>query len=214
MARDDNMEMKLDEKGLMPAIVQDAGTGQVLTLAYMSPESLKRTLETGQVWFYSRSRQELWHKGATSGNYLNVKEVWADCDADAILVKVDPVGPACHTGEHSCFFNRVQEEPSGYNSAEPGTGILDELFAVIQQRQETMPEGSYTAQLFKDGVPFAAQKVVEEGGEVAIAAVRGDKTHITEEAADLLYHLLVLLAASGVRPKAVWQELTSRRRQA
>lgn len=206
------MEMKLDDRGLMPAIVQDAGTGQVLTLAYMSPESLKRTIESGQVWFYSRSRQELWHKGATSGHYLNVKEVWADCDADAILVKVDPAGPACHTGAQSCFFNRVQEEPSGYRSAEPGTGILDELFAVIQQRQETKPEGSYTAKLLEKGVPRVAQKVVEEAGETAIAATQGDRAQVTREVADLLYHALVLLAASGVRPKAVWQELASRRR--
>ena len=206
------MDIKLDDKGLIPTIVQDAETGQVLTLAYMSPESLRRTLESGQVWFYSRSRQELWHKGATSGNYLNVKEIWTDCDADTILVKVDPTGPACHTGATSCFFKRVEKEPSGYERPEGGVGIMDELFAVIQERQEAMPEGSYTARLLKEGVPKVAQKVVEEAGETAIAATQGDKEQLIREVADLLYHSLVLLAASGVRPKAVWQELASRRR--
>ena len=206
------MEIKLDDKGLIPTIVQDAETGQVLTLAYMSPESLRRTLESGQVWFYSRSRQELWHKGATSGNYLNVKEIWTDCDADTILVKADPTGPACHTGATSCFFTRVEEEPSDYERPEGDVGILEELFAVIQERQGAMPEGSYTARLLKEGVPKVAQKVVEEAGETAIAATQGDKEQLTREVADLLYHSLVLLAASGVRPKAVWQELASRRR--
>jgi phosphoribosyl-ATP pyrophosphohydrolase/phosphoribosyl-AMP cyclohydrolase len=206
------MEMKLDDKGLIPAIVQDADTGQVLTLAFMSPESLRRTLDSGQVWFYSRSRQELWHKGATSGHYLNVKEVWADCDSDAVLVKVNPVGPACHTGAVSCFFQRVEGEPPGYRRAEAGVGVLDELFATIQARQKAMPEGSYTARLLKEGAPRVAQKVVEEAGEVAIAAAQKDKGQVTREAADLLYHLLVLLAASGVRPQEVWQELASRRR--
>ncbi len=206
------MEIKLDDKGLIPTIIQDAKTGQVLTHAYMSPESLRRTLESDQVWFYSRSRQELWHKGATSGNYLNVKEVRTDCDADAILVKVEPTGPACHTGETSCFFTPVEEEPSGYKRTEGGVGILEELFAVIQARKETMPEDSYTARLLKEGTPKVAQKVVEEAGETAIAATQGDKEQLIREVADLLYHSLVLLAASGVRPKAVWQELASRRR--
>jgi phosphoribosyl-ATP pyrophosphohydrolase/phosphoribosyl-AMP cyclohydrolase len=206
------MEIKLDDKGLIPTIIQAAKTGQVLTHAYMSPESLCRTLESGQVWFYSRSRQELWHKGATSGNYLNVKEVRTDCDADAILVKVEPTGPACHTGETSCFFTTVEEEPGGYKRPEGGVGILEELFAVIQDRKEAMPEDSYTARLLKEGTPKVAQKVVEEAGETAIAATQGDKEQLTREVADLLYHSLVLLAASDVRPKAVWQELASRRR--
>ena len=205
------MEIKLDDKGLIPTIIQDAKTGQVLTHAYMSPESLRRTLESGQVWFYSRSRQELWHKGATSGNYLNVKEVRADCDADAVLINVDPTGPACHTGETSCFFTLVEEEPDSYKRPEDGVGILEELFAVIQDRKETMPGDSYTARLLEAGTPKVAQKVVEEAGETAIAATQGDKEQLTREVADLLYHSLVLLAASGVRPKAVWQELASRR---
>ena len=206
------VEIKLDGKGLVPAIAQDAETGQVLTHAYMSPESLRRTLESGQAWFYSRSRQELWHKGATSGNYLNVKEIWVDCDGDTVLLKVDPTGPACHTGHMSCFFTRVEEEPSSYQHAEGEVGVLEELYAVIRERQQTMPEGSYTARLIKEGVPRVAQKVVEEAGETAIAATQEERGTLTREVADLLYHTLVLLAASEVSPEAVWRELRSRRR--
>ncbi len=206
------VEIKLDGKGLVPAIAQDAETGQVLMHAYMSPESLRRTLESGQAWFYSRSRQELWHKGATSGNYLNVKEIWIDCDGDTVLLKVDPTGPACHTGRTSCFFTRLEGEPSSYQHAEGGAGVLDELHAVIRERQQTMPEGSYTARLINEGVPRVAQKVVEEAGETAIAATQGERERLTREVADLLYHTLVLLAASEVSPEAVWRELRSRRR--
>lgn len=206
------VEIKLDGKGLVPAIAQDAETGQVLMHAYMSPESLRRTLESGQAWFYSRSRQELWHKGATSGNYLNVKEIWIDCDGDTVLLKVDPTGPACHTGRTSCFFTRLEGEPSSYQHAEGGAGVLDELHAVIRERQQTMPEGSYTARLINEGVPRVAQKVVEEAGETAIAATQGERERLTREVADLLYHTLVLLAASEVSPESVWRELRSRRR--
>ena len=206
------MEMKLDDKGLVPAIAQDANTGEVLTLAYMSPESLRRTLRQGQVWFYSRSRHELWHKGATSGNYLNLKETYVDCDGDTVLLKVDPTGPACHTGHTSCFFTPLTEEPSRYQRSEEGAGIVDELFAVVKERQRTMPEGSYTARLLREGAPRIAQKVIEEAGETAIAATEGDKERLTGEVADLLYHALVLLAALEVTPGAVWRELRARRR--
>jgi len=206
------MEMKLDDKGLVPAIAQDASTGEVLTLAYMSPESLRRTLQQRQVWFYSRSRQELWHKGATSGNFLNLREAWVDCDGDTILLKVDPTGPACHTGHTSCFFTPLTEEPSDYQRPEEGAGIVDELFAVIKERQRTTPEGSYTARLLSEGAPRIAQKVIEEAGETAIAATEGDKERLTGEVADLLYHVLVLLATSGVTTEAVWKELRARRR--
>ena len=206
------MEMKLDDKGLVPAIAQDASTGEVLTLAYMSPESLRLTLQQGQVWFYSRSRQELWHKGATSGNFLNLREAWVDCDGDTILLKVDPTGPACHTGHTSCFFTPLTEKPSGYQRPQEGSGIVDELFAVIKERQRTTPKGSYTARLLSEGAPRIAQKVIEEAGETAIAATEGDKERLTREVADLLYHALVLLAASGVTTEAVWRELRARRR--
>ena len=204
-------EIRLDASGLVPAVVQDDETGQVLTLAYVSEDSLRRTLESGDVWFYSRSRAELWHKGETSGNYLRVRSVWADCDGDALLIKASPTGPACHTGETSCFFTPVQELPSAV-PAEGGVGILEELFAVIKDRQGADPAESYTARLLESGVGRVAQKVVEEAGESAIAAAQGETEAVAGEVADLFYHTLVLLAASGVRPEDVWAELRKRRR--
>ena len=207
------MKVKLNEKGLVPAIAQDINTGQVLMLGYMNPGSLKRTVEGGQVWFYSRSQEDLWHKGEISGHYLNLKEAWLDCDSDTILLKVIPDGPTCHTGETSCFFTPMERFPDEYESIEPGSGVLDELFAVIQDRQRGAPEGSYTAQLLQEGIGRVAQKVIEEAGETAIAAVSGDQEHLPEEMADLLYHSLVLLAASGVKPSTVWEALHGRRRK-
>jgi phosphoribosyl-ATP pyrophosphohydrolase/phosphoribosyl-AMP cyclohydrolase len=206
------MKVKLNEKGLVPAIAQDINTGQVLMLGYMNPGSLKRTVEGGQVWFYSRSQEDLWHKGEISGNYLNLREAWVDCDADTILLKVQPDGPTCHTGERSCFFTPMESLPDEYESTESGPGVLDELFAVIRDRQRELPEGSYTTRLLQDGVARIAQKVIEEAGETAIAAVQGDQDHLPREVADLLYHVLVLLAAAGVKPSAVWEELRKRRK--
>ena len=203
--------IKLDDKGLVPAIAQDATTGDVLMLGYMSPGSLKRTLEGGDVWFYSRSRADLWHKGEISGNYLHVKSAALDCDGDAILLKVDPDGPACHTGNATCFFTSLDELPD-FTSSDTGSGILDELFAVVQDRKNEMPEGSYTADLFREGADRISQKVIEEAGETAIAGVKGDKDQLAREAADLLYHLLVLLSASGATPEDVWARLRERRR--
>ena len=206
------MNIKLDHRGLVPAIAQDYKTGRVLMLGYMNPGSLKRTLEGGQVWFYSRSQEDLWHKGEISGNYLNLKEAWVDCDMDTILLKVEPEGPTCHTGEVSCFFHSLHDLPEDYDSAEAGPGILDELFAVIKDRQAERPEGSYTASLLQEGVSRVAQKVIEEAGETALAAVGSDDPEgLAGEVADLLYHTLVLMAASGVSPKAVWEELRRRR---
>ena len=205
------MKVKLNEQGLVPAIAQDIDTGQVLMLGYMNPGSLKRTVEGVQVWFYSRSREDLWHKGEISGNYLNLKEAWLDCDGDTILLKVKPDGPACHTGETSCFFTPMEQLPEEYEVTETGPGILSELFAVIQDRQRDSPENSYTAKLLQEGVGRIAQKVIEEAGETAIAAVQGNTENLPKEVADLLYHTLVLLAASGVAPSAVWEELRQRR---
>lgn len=205
------MKIKLNERGLVPAIAQDIDTGQVLMLGYMNPGSLKRTVEGGQVWFYSRSQEDLWHKGEVSGNYLNLREAWVDCDGDTILLKVQPDGPTCHTGETSCFFNPMEEVPQDYETSDSGPGILDELFAVIQDRRREQPEGSYTAKLIQEGVPRIAQKVIEEAGETAIAAVQGDKDNLPGEVADLLYHALVLMAASDVSPRSVWEELRRRR---
>lgn len=205
------MKVKLNEQGLVPAIAQDINTGQVLMLGYMNPGSLKRTVEGAQVWFYSRSREDLWHKGEMSGNYLNLKEAWLDCDGDTILLKVEPDGPTCHTGEVSCFYTPMEELPDEYEATESGPGILDELFAVIKDRQKELPEGSYTAELLRSGVGRVAQKVIEEAGEAALAAAQGETENLPKEVADLLYHTLVLLAASGTSPKAVWEELRERR---
>ncbi len=205
------MNIKLDQQGLVPAVVQDVNTKEVLMLGYVNPGSLKRTLASGQVWFYSRSREELWHKGEVSGNYMSLKVARVDCDGDTLLFQVEPEGPACHTGNVTCFFTPLDGAPE-FQQPEHGSGIMEELFAVIQERKRDLPEGSYTADLLKAGVGRVAQKVVEEAGESAIAAVQGDKEHLPAEVADLLYHTLVLLASAGVSPEAVWQELRQRRR--
>jgi len=206
------VDVKLNEQGLVPAIAQDINTGQVLMMGYMSPGSLKRTMEGAQVWFYSRSREDLWHKGEVSGHYLNLREAHLDCDADTILLKVEPDGPACHTGNTSCFFTPLEELPEDYISSDAGSGVLEELFAVIQDRKREMPEGSYTTQLLQGGVGRVAQKVIEEAGESALAAAQGKTDELPGEVADLLYHVMVLLSASGVTPSQVWEELRERRR--
>ena len=203
--------IKLDGRGLVPAIVQDANSGQVLMMGYMSPGSIKHTLEEGQVWFYSRSRDELWHKGDTSASFLNLKEAYVDCDGDTLLLKVEPTGPVCHTGNESCFFQPPIQGEQDYQSEETGSGILEELFSVIQERKLDRPEGSYTVKLLEGGVARIAQKVIEEAGESALAGATGDKESLPKEVADLLYHTLVLLSASDVSPEEVWRELRARR---
>ena len=202
--------IKLDSRGLVPAVAQDANTGQVLMMGYMNPGSIKRTLEGGQVWFYSRSREDLWHKGEVSGNFLNIKEAFLDCDGDTVLLKVDPTGPVCHTGNQSCFFQPMTEEPQ-YEHDEKGPGILEELFGVIQDRKQERPEDSYTVKLLEGGVARIAQKVIEEAGESALAAATDNREELPKELADLLYHVLVLLSASNVAPEEVWRELRERR---
>ena len=202
-------EVKLDANGLVPAIAQNVNTGEVLMLGYMNPGSLKRTLDGGEVWFFSRSRSDLWHKGEVSGNYMRVKSAAVDCDGDALILQVEPDGPICHTGEPNCFFTPIDELP-GFYREQKGPGVLEDLFAVIQDRKREMPQGSYTAQLLDGGSARIAQKVIEEAGEAAIAAVKGEGAQLVEETADLLYHALVLLAASGARPEDVWQTLRAR----
>ena len=204
------MDLKLDSNGLIPAIAQDVNTGQVLTLGYCSPGALERTLKGPDVWFYSRSRDTLWHKGEVSGNFLKLKTSWVDCDGDTILFQVDPTGPSCHTGKPTCFSVPITSEPT-FQRQDRGSGVLEELFAIIRDRQRTMPEGSYTASLFSQGTGRIAQKVIEEAGEAALAATQGQQEQLSAEAADLLYHLLTLLAASDVMPEAVWKELRARR---
>ncbi|CUB13184.1 Phosphoribosyl-ATP pyrophosphatase [Bacillus subtilis] len=181
-------ELRFNEDGLIPAIVQDAASKEVLTLAYMNKESYEKTLETKETWFYSRSRQALWHKGETSGNTQAVKGIRYDCDQDALLVLVEPSGPACHTGSYSCFTKEQTEE-----QAAGRFGIMNELERVIAERQAEMPEGAYTTYLFREGVDKILKKVGEEASEVIIAAKNRDHEELKWEAADLLYHLLVLL---------------------
>jgi len=197
--------VRFDERGLVPVIAQDANTGAVLTLAYANREAVEKTLESGEAHYYSRSRQELWRKGATSGNTQKVVEVRLDCDGDALLYRVEPRGPACHTGEESCFFTTL----AGERGSEPGFGvILERLSGTIAQRHRDMPEGSYTAGLLSRGTERVAQKVGEEAVEVVVAALRDGR--IAEETADLLYHLLVLLEERGVGIEEVAKVLHDR----
>ena len=207
-------QLVLNQQALIPAIAQDARTGAVLMVAYMNHESLTRTIESGQAWFYSRSRQELWHKGATSGHFLNIVEIRPDCDGDVILLKVNPDGPACHTGSETCFY---QDFDAAEWELEPAAqdqlgATLAELAMTVAQRRKDMPEGSYTASLFERGTERIAQKVIEEGGETALAAMAKAPDRVRAEAADLLYHLAILLEDAGVSLDEVAAELADRRR--
>lgn len=212
-------DLKFDDQGLIPAIVQDADSGQVLMMAYMNREALDKTLATGRTWFYSRSRQSLWMKGETSGNIQTVREVRYDCDQDTLLVLVEQTGAACHTGHYSCFYRTLdgQElEPARFDAdrvyqAKEGPGIVLELMDVIRQRQKDRPEGSYTTYLFDKGLDKILKKVGEETAEVIIAAKNPDNSELIYEASDLIYHLLVLLAEKGVDITEVFGELRSRR---
>jgi len=196
-------ELNFDERGLIPAIVQDARTREVLTLAYMNEESLARTIETGETWFWSRSRNELWHKGETSGNRQSVVALHSDCDNDAIVVLVNPAGPACHTGARSCFESTAADEDLGL--------LLNTLYELIESRERQRPEGSYTTYLFNSGLDKILKKVGEESSETIIAAKNEDRTRLTAEVADLVYHLLVLLVARGVTLDEIRAELAGRR---
>ncbi len=197
--------VRFDEGGLVPVVAQDAATGDVLTLAYANREALERTLATGEAHFYSRSRGELWRKGATSGNTQRVVEVRLDCDGDALLYRVEPRGPACHTGERTCFFTTLAGEGVGVakkeaDGANLGT-MVERLAGTIAQRHREMPQDSYTAGLIRRGPERLAQKVGEEAVEVVIAALRDDR--LAEETADLVYHLLVLLEERSVETEKV-----------
>ena len=204
------MTAKLDNKGLIPAIVQDINTNQVLMMGYMNPETINKTLEEKKVWFYSRSRDRLWMKGEESGNFLHFKNAYIDCDGDTILILADPEGPTCHTGNQTCFFSDL-EASTEYERLDSGSGIIEELFSVIQDRKQTRPDGSYTVKLMDAGISKIAQKVIEEAGESALAAATKDKDNLPDELADLLYHVLVLLSASEVKPETIWTELRKRR---
>jgi len=205
------MKIQLNTQGLIPAICQEQGSGEILMHGYVSQESLKKTFETGNVWFYSRSRERLWCKGETSGNFLKLVSISSDCDNDTLLLTVNPTGNTCHTGKYSCFFNEVDAHAE-YQSAEVSSGILEEVYSVIQSRKISSPENSYTVRLLEEGAGKIAQKVIEEAGELAIAAVQGNLDNLVEETADLLYHSLVALAEADVPLKKVWGELDRRRR--
>lgn len=221
--------VKWDAQGLAPAIVQDAESKEVLTLAYMNEESLRRSIESGETWFWSRSRQEFWHKGATSGNVQRIVSLSYDCDGDALLVGVRPAGPACHTGRVSCFFNKAALEaqaPVGSASAEAGADsgralgqeadaggrfdVLGELERVIAERFVERPEGAYTTYLFTKGIDKILKKVGEEAAESIIAAKNGDNDELRLEVSDLIYHLLVLLEERKLPLDEIMRELAGR----
>ena len=200
----DISKLKFDEKGLIPAIVVDTITKKVLTLAYMNEESLKITLEKKLTCFYSRSRQELWLKGETSGNYQHVVSITADCDYDALVIEVEKDGPACHEGTDSCFHNPVFDNP------ELQSFSLEGLMGLLKGRKEQLPEGSYTTYLFQKGIDKILKKVGEENTEVIIAAKADDKKETIYEIADLCYHVMVLMTEMGISLEEIHRELASR----
>jgi phosphoribosyl-ATP pyrophosphohydrolase/phosphoribosyl-AMP cyclohydrolase len=197
-------ELKFDAQGLIPAVVVDAITKKVLTVAYMNRESLEITMEKGLTCFYSRSRKELWLKGETSGNYQHVVSITADCDNDALVVVVEKDGPACHTGTDSCFTKPV------YHSEELSEFSLEGLYGLLMDRKEKMPEGSYTTYLFEKGVDKMLKKIGEEATEVIIAGKANDKKETVYEIADLAYHVMVLMCEMGISVEDVHRELASR----
>ncbi len=197
-------ELKFDEKGLIPAIVTDVETGEVLTLAYMNRESLRISMEEGRTCFWSRSRQEFWRKGETSGNVQHIVSITADCDGDALTVRVRKDGPACHTGAESCFHNPI------WRSEEPEPFSLQGLYDLLLDRKAKLPEGSYTTYLFQKGLDKILKKVGEESTEVIIAGKAEDKKETIYEIADLSYHVLVLMAELGITVDEVRAELASR----
>ncbi len=217
--------LKFDERGLIPAIVQDARTHEALTLAYMNEESLRRTLETGETHFWSRSRKQLWHKGATSGNTQQVVAIRADCDSDALVVQVNPRGAACHTGARSCFSQDEEGETNpgdqmnGLATQDKATAatvneslgaLLERLYALLADRREKRPEGSYTTYLFDEGLDKILKKIGEESAETIIAAKNAEHAPLVAETSDLLFHLTVLLVERGVTLEDVRAELARR----
>ena len=204
--------IKTDNNGLVPAIVQNFSTGKILMLGYMNSDSISRTLTSGNVWFYSRSKDRLWEKGETSGNYLKIKSMSLDCDRDTILLQVEPEGPTCHTGSESCFELLVESSESlSFITSHIDHSILDRLELIIKDRKNADVAGSYTSDLLRGDVGRIAQKVIEEAGEAALSGARFKKDELLEETADLIYHLLVLLAANDKSISDVWKVLGRRR---
>jgi phosphoribosyl-ATP pyrophosphohydrolase/phosphoribosyl-AMP cyclohydrolase len=200
--------LKFNEKGLIPAIVQDRSTGQVLMMAYMNEEALERTIQTGTTWFYSRSRERLWNKGETSGNIQRVAKISVDCDKDTLLLLVDQHGAACHTGNRSCFYRDIKGNEC---IIQPETaGVLDSLYRVVEDRRNNPKEGSYTNYLLDSGLDKVLKKVGEETAEVIIGAKNRGKQETVYEIADLLYHITVLMLQKGIEYREVYSELISR----
>ncbi|TXL65826.1 bifunctional phosphoribosyl-AMP cyclohydrolase/phosphoribosyl-ATP diphosphatase HisIE [Cerasibacillus terrae] len=200
----DISNIQFGENGLIPAIIQDAQTQEVLMLAYMNKESLRKTMKTKETWFYSRSRQELWNKGATSGNKQIVEQLFYDCDGDTLLIQVKPLGPACHTGSTSCFFNTSMEQ-----RVQP-TELLNKLVSTIQERRKQIDSDSYTAYLFREGLDKILKKIGEEASEVIIGAKNRDKQEVIWEISDLTYHTLVLMELLEVDVYDITEELMKR----
>ncbi|AWX58519.1 bifunctional phosphoribosyl-AMP cyclohydrolase/phosphoribosyl-ATP diphosphatase HisIE [Brevibacillus brevis] len=203
--------LRFDEKGLIPVIVQDAGSKAVLTLAYMNEESLQKSLATKETWFWSRSRQQLWHKGETSGHTQRIVSMRYDCDGDALVVMVEPNGPACHTGVYSCFSQEVLSNTDNESVQADRFAILSELEELIAAREAERPEGSYTTYLFEKGVDKILKKVGEEAAEVIIAAKNRSREELRYEASDLIFHLMVLLREQKLPLDEVLTELQRRR---
>lgn len=203
--------VKFDENGLVPAIAQDIFTGKVLMLAYMNKASLLLTLESGFATYFSRSRQRLWKKGESSGHVQRVRELFYDCDGDTLLLKVEQSGPACHTGQESCFYRPLVALPGGRSST-AGAGILAKVYGQVQDRKQNPKEGSYTNKLLAKGVDLIGKKLLEEAAETLIAAKNQSREELLFESADLVYHLLVLLADASIAPDELYAELESRHR--
>jgi len=203
-------QLKYDQDGLIPAIIQDVHTREVLMMAYMNRDSLQKTLETGNTWFWSRSRQCYWQKGESSGHTQEVQSVYYDCDADTLLIKVVQNGVACHTGNYTCFFNLLQEKDKQEGDY-PVNQILSELTWIIRERKEKRPEGSYVSSLLEGGKKKLARKLGEEALETVLALEEEDDEELIRESADLLFHLLVMLESRDMDLGRVLQELASRR---
>lgn len=220
----DDIDFKYNEQGLMPAVVQDAETKDILMVAYVNEESLKLSLEKEETVFFSRSRQELWHKGESSGNTQEIKEIYYDCDQDTILFVVVPAGPACHTGERSCFYRKIAEDKdkkaAEMNQKEIAAQnieaefaeerVIDDLYQLILNREEEMPEESYTTYLFEKGIDKILKKIGEESAEVIIAAKNEPQEELVFESSDLVYHMLVLFVEKGITPAQIRRELFKR----
>lgn len=200
-------EIKFDSNGLVPAIAQDSSTLEILMMAYMNRESLEKTLTTGRAHFYSRSRQSLWLKGETSGNFLEIRSVRYDCDGDTVLLLVEPKGPACHTGERSCFYRSLKEDERG---APAGPRVIEALYEIIKERKNSPPDKSYVASLYARGLPKILAKIEEESGELVEAAREKGNEDVLYELCDLWFHTLVLLSNQGLEIEAVFRELGRR----